>query len=212
MFNPERSTQYEVGTKVFMFDNRISATLAWYHLTRENVLTPDPSNFIFQVATGEQRSQGIELDVTASLARGWNVITSYAYTDAEVTKDNDPQLLNRRLANVPYNKFTIWSTYHFQEGPLAGFGVGGGLFAYTNRNGSIFVDQPAIPGYVRADAALYYNHNLEPRNWIGAKAVNVALNMRNLLDQRYVATSYNGSPQYLFGEPFTVLGTVALRF
>jgi iron complex outermembrane receptor protein len=69
-----------------------------------------------------------------------------------------------------------------------------------------------MPGYVRADAAVYYNRNLEPGNWLGAKALNVALNIRNLLDQRYVATSQNGSPIFFFGEPFTVLGTVGVRF
>lgn len=212
LFDPERSTQYEVGTKVFLLDNRISVNLAWFHLTRENVLTRDPTNLLFQIATGQQRSQGVELDVTAQLTAGWNVIAGYAYTDAEVTRDNDPQLLNKRLANVPYNKVTFWSTYHFQEGPLKGFGLGGGLFAYSNRNGSLVVDQPAMPGYIRADAALYYNRVLESGNWLRAKALNVALNVRNLLDQRYVATSQTGSPLFFFGEPFTVLGTVGVRF
>ncbi|BCA56587.1 Ferrichrome-iron receptor [Nitrospira sp. KM1] len=217
LFKPERSTQYEIGTKYFFLDNRVSATLAWYHLTRENLLTPspDPAQAVqgFSVQTGEQRSQGIELDVTAQLTSGWNVIASYAYTDAEVTKDNTPALVNQRLSNVPYNKMTLWSTYYFQEGALKGFGAGGGIFAYTGRNATIFDPTlPEIPGYVRADGALYYNHELQPGNWLGAKMLNIAVNMRNLLDQRYVATSYNGSNQFFFGEPRTVLATVGLRF
>ena len=216
LFKPERSTQYEVGMKTFLFDNRVSATLAWFHLTRENLLTPNPDPALalqgFSVQTGEQRSQGVELDVTAQITPGWNIITGYAYTDAEVTKDNDLSLVAKRLANVPYNKFTLWSTYHFQEGPLQGFGFGGGLFAYSSRNSTIFEGQVDMPGYIRADAALYYNRDLQKGNWLGAKGVNVALNIRNLLDQRYVATSYNGSSQFFFGEPRTVLATVGLRF
>ena len=216
LFKPERSTQYEVGVKTFMFDNRVTATLAWFHLTRENLVTPspDPAQALqgFSVQTGEQRSQGVELDVTAQITPGWNLITGYAYTDAEVTKDNDLSLVAKRLANVPYNKFTLWSTYHVQEGLLQGFGVGGGLFAYTGRNASIFGDQTEMPGYIRADAALYYNHGLQKGNWLGAKSMHLALNIRNLLDQRYVATSYNGSSQFFFGEPRTVLATVGLRF
>ncbi len=216
LFKPERSTQYEVGAKAFLLDQRVSATLAWFHLTRENLLTPsaDPalSTLGYSVQTGEQRSQGIELDVTARVTPGWNVIAGYAYTDAEVTKDNDATLLHKRLANVPYNKFTLWSTYYVQEGALKGFGVGGGLFAYGSRNASMFGDPIEMPGYIRADAALYYNHELQAGNWLGAKAVNVAFNVRNLLDQRYVATSYNGSAFFFYGEPLTVLGTVGLRF
>ena len=216
LFKPERSTQYEIGMKAVLLENRLSATLAWFHLTRENLLTPNPDPALaaagFSVQTGEQRSQGIELDVTAQVAPGWNVITGYAYTDAEVTKDNDLTLVAKRLANVPYNKFTLWSTYFLQEGPLKGFGLGGGIFAFTNRNSSIFEGGVDIPGYVRADAALYYNRDLHKGNWLGAKGINVALNVRNLLDQRYVATSYNGTSQFFFGEPRTVLATVGLRF
>ncbi|MBX3346541.1 MAG: TonB-dependent receptor [Nitrospira sp.] len=216
LFKPERSTQYEVGMKTFFFDNRVSATLAWFHLTRENLLTPNPDPGLaalgYSVQTGEQRSQGVELDVTAQLTPGWNILTGYAYTDAEVTKDNDTSLVAKRLANVPYNKFTLWSTYHIQEGLLQGFGVGGGLFAYTSRNASIFGDQTEMPGYIRADGALYYNHDLQKGNWLGARSMHLALNVRNLLDQRYVATSYNGSSLFFFGEPRTVLATVGLRF
>lgn len=216
LFKPERSTQYEIGMKSFLFDNRVSATLAWYHLTRENILTPHPDPSLaflgFSVQTGEQRSQGVELDVTASLATGWNVIASYAYTDAEVTQDNDLSLLNKRLPNVPYNKATLWSTYFFQEGAMKGLGLGGGIFAFSDRNASLFGEPNEIPGYVRADAALYYNRDLQPNNWLRAKTLQVAINMRNLLDQRYVAASQGGSQFFLFGEPRTVLATVGLRF
>ena len=150
--------------------------------------------------------------MTAQITPGWNILTGYAYTDAEVTKDNNLSLVAKRLANVPYNKFTLWSTYHVQEGPLQGFGFGGGLFAYSSRNSTIFDGPVDMPGYIRADAALYYNRDLQMANWLGAKGVNVALNVRNLLDQRYVATSYNGSSQFFFGEPRTVLATVGMRF
>jgi iron complex outermembrane receptor protein len=39
-FQPERATQYEVGVKADL-SNRLSATLAFYDLTRSNVLTTD---------------------------------------------------------------------------------------------------------------------------------------------------------------------------
>ncbi|BCA53921.1 Ferrichrome-iron receptor [Nitrospira sp. KM1] len=216
LFKPERSTQYEVGIRTFFFQNRLSLGLAWYHLTRENLVTPDPDPARaaqgFAVQTGEQRSQGIELDVTASLADGWNVIASYAYTDAEVTKDNDPTLVNRRLGMIPYNKATLWSTYHFQEGSLKGFGLGGGVIGYTGRNVWIFDPQVNVPGYVIVNAALYYNRDLEPNNWLKAKQINVAVNFRNLLDQRYVGYADNSLTGYFYGDPRTVLATVGLRF
>ncbi|BCA56553.1 Ferrichrome-iron receptor [Nitrospira sp. KM1] len=213
LFKPERSTQYEVGIKTFFLQNRLSATLAWYHLTRENLTTQDPFIPGFSVQTGEQRSQGIEFDVTASLITGWNVIASYTYTDAEVTKDNDPELVHKRLGSVPYNKATLWSTYHFQEGLLRGFGLGGGVIGYTSRNASIFgPGEVNIPGYVIANAAMYYNHDLQTGNWLGAKQINVSVNLQNLLDQRYVTNGFNTTTGFFFGDPRTVLATVGLRF
>ncbi|WP_255458602.1 TonB-dependent receptor [Nitrospira sp. KM1] len=213
LFKPERSTLYEIGVKTFFFENRVSTTLAWYRLTRDNILTLDPLAPGFQVQTGQQRSQGIELDVTATLTSGWNVIASYAYTDAEVTQDNDLTIVHKRLGNVPYNKATLWSTYHFQDGSLKGFGVGGGVYGYTSRNASIFgPGQLEIPGAVTINTALYYDRDLPAGNWLGAKVVNVALNFRNLFDQRYVESAQNTTTRLYFGEPRTVLATVGLRF
>jgi iron complex outermembrane receptor protein len=56
LFTPERSTRYEIGAKTFFLDSSVSTTLAWYHLTRENLLTVDPLNPLFRIQTGKQRS------------------------------------------------------------------------------------------------------------------------------------------------------------
>ncbi len=109
-FEPTRGTQYEVGVKADFLDSRLSTTLAAYHLTRTNVATPDPENPQFSVQTGEQRSQGAELNVTGEILPGLNLIASYAYTDAEVTEDNTIEEGNL-LINVPENQASLWTTY-----------------------------------------------------------------------------------------------------
>lgn len=86
-FEPERGTQYEIGMKADINDD-LSATLALFHLTRTNVTTTDPNNLNFSIQTGEQRSQGIELDLSGEILPGWNIALGYAFTDAEVTEDN----------------------------------------------------------------------------------------------------------------------------
>jgi iron complex outermembrane receptor protein len=57
LFESERSTQYEVGIKTFFLDNRVSTTMAWHHLTRENLLTPDSVNPLFQVQTNRRTTE-----------------------------------------------------------------------------------------------------------------------------------------------------------
>src|SRR5262249_49751836 len=111
-----------------------------------------------------------------------------------------------------YNKGTLWSTYFIQEGLLKGFGMGGGIFGYTNRNASIFAPHLNIPGYVRLDAALYYNHDLEKGNWLSAKRVTGAASLRYLLDQGYIESGFNSTTRLFFGEPRNVLATIGLKF
>ena len=99
-FKPETGTQYEAGLKTELLDRRLSATLAFYHLTKQNVLTPDPVDPNFSVQTGEARSQGIEFDLSGEITPSWSVIASYTFTEAEITKSSFGDEGNR-LPGVP---------------------------------------------------------------------------------------------------------------
>lgn len=198
-FEPTRGTQYEIGTRVDFLEGRLSANLAAYHLTKTNILTPDPDNPSFSIQTGEARSQGIELDVTGEILPGWNVILSYAYTDAEVTEDNSTPVGNQ-LNNVPFNQASLWTTYEIQEGDLEGLGFGLGLFYIGERQGDL-ANSFELPSYVRTDAALYYRRD----------RLNVAINVRNLFDIDYTSYSFDRL-NIQRGAPFTITGSISWTF
>lgn len=198
-FDPTRGTQYEVGVKADFLDDRLSATLAAYHLTRTNVLTPDPDDPTRSIQTGEQRSQGIEFDVTGEILPGWNVIVSYALTDAEVTKDNTfPE--GNRLANVPENQASLWTTYTIQAGALEGLGFGLGLFYIGERQGDLD-NSFQLDDYLRTDAALYYRRG----------RFRGAINIRNLFDVDEAAFAFSRTLVQRT-EPFTIVGSVSWEF
>jgi iron complex outermembrane recepter protein len=204
-FKPETGTLYEAGVKTDMAPSRLSSTLAFYRIVKENVLTPDPTNLGFSVQTGAQRSQGIEFDITANLTPEWNVIATYAYTDARLTSDNTFPVGNR-LMNVPKHAGSLWTTYFIQRGVLQGFGVGAGLFAVGERVGDLH-NTFELPGYVRTDMALYYRKaNVFTRTNLTAQ-----LNIQNLFDVQY----YDGAFARTFitpGAPLTFLGSIKLEF
>ncbi|MHC5830681.1 MAG: TonB-dependent receptor domain-containing protein, partial [Nostoc sp.] len=77
LFKPQTSEQFEVGIKQEFLNSRLSTTLAFYQITRQNLLTPDPTNPLYSIQTGEQKSRGIELDVTGQILPGWKVIATY---------------------------------------------------------------------------------------------------------------------------------------
>jgi iron complex outermembrane recepter protein len=200
LLEPERGTQYEVGIRGEVLDGRLSANLAAFHLTKTNVSTIDPDNPDFSIAVGEQRSQGVELDVIGEILPGWNVIASYAYTDAEVTEDNTIEE-GVGLPNVPYHSASFWTTYEIQRGTLQGLGFGLGLFYVGDREGDLD-NSFELPNFLRADAALYYRRD----NW------RVGVNVQNLFDTDYYQSVEFGRTTIAPGAPLTVIGSVSFEF
>ncbi len=196
-FEAEQGEQFEVGVRQEFFDNRLVATLALYEITKSNVLTTDPVDPNFSIQTGEQTSRGIELDIAGEILPGWNIIATYAHTDAFVSEDNDiPE--GERLPGVPLNSASLWTTYEIQRGNLQGLGFGLGVVFIGDRAVRL-PNTIEIPSFVRADASLFYERD----NW------RAALNFKNLFNTEYFETqSFFIYPQ----APFTVLGSVSVTF
>lgn len=198
IFSPQRGTQYEVGAKADIND-RLSATLAFYDLTRSNVLTTDPNNPQFEIQTGEQSSRGVELNVAGEILPGWSITAGYAYNDARITEDNTFTEGNS-LKNAPENAVSLWSTYRISKGSLSGLGFGLGLFYVGERQGDLD-NTFTLPDYLRTDAAIFYERD----------QFKAALNVRNLFDINYFETAESDlrvSP----GEPLTVSVTLSWKF
>ena len=198
LFEPERGTQYEVGVKLD-WTQRLSSTFALYQITRSNVLTTDPRDPNFSIQTGEQRSRGLELDITGEILPGWKIIAGYAYTDAIVSEDNTiPE--GNRINNVPEHAFNFWSTYEIQKGSLQGLGFGLGLFYIGERQGDLD-NTFTLPSYVRTDAALFYRQN----------NFRAALNLQNLFDTNYFEAG-ESTLRVFPGAPRTVKFTLGWQF
>ncbi|MEH2069455.1 MAG: TonB-dependent receptor [Nostoc sp.] len=177
----------------------MTATLAAYEITKSNVATTDPNNTNFVIPVGEQRSRGIELDVAGSILPGWNIIASYAYTDAKVTQSNDGQQGNR-LFNVPFNFASLWTTYELQTGRLKGLGFGLGLFYVGEREGDL-ANSFETDSYLRTDASIFYQRN----------NLRLGLNFKNLFNVNYIEASRTRTTVNP-SAPFTVQGTISWEF
>ncbi len=211
-FSPQIGEQFEAGIKTSLFEDRFLATLAYYHLTKDNLLTPDlnTSDPNDSIAIGQQRSQGIELDMTGQITDALSLIGSYAYTDARITKDNTG-VQGKRLNNVPENAGSLWVKYDFSgHKTLNGFSVGLGTVAAGQREGDV-ANTFQLPGYVRMDAFAAYKWNIKQTR------VTAQLNIRNLLDKQYyestdpnnyVAPALGVAP----GAPLMAIGSVRVEF
>ena len=202
--DPEEGQQHEVGVK-FDLGRKLTANLAAFHITKENISITDPVDPNFSIQTGEQKSKGIELDLAAELAPGFNVIASYAYTDAYVSNDaNIPS--GTPLFGVPEHSGSVWATYAFQNEALKGFKVGLGVYAATGcpagfplAGEGVSTSVFDLPGYYRLDAMVGY----EREKWA------LRVNFNNLTSENiYGTTSYSLKPQ----APFNVLATLSFKF
>ncbi|CAN5667456.1 TonB-dependent siderophore receptor [soil metagenome] len=197
-FEPERGRQFEVGIKTDLSE-QLSLNVAAFDIRRQNVRTPDPDNPRFSLQTGEVASRGIELNLGGEILPGWNMTAAYTYLDAFVSEDTRDTVGNK-LANVPDNQFSLFTTYEVQEGDLAGLGAGLGLFYVSDRQGDLG-NTFTLPSYFRTDASLFYKRD----NW------RTQLNIENLFNTEYFASS-GGRTSVNPGAPFGISASFSIDF
>jgi iron complex outermembrane receptor protein len=198
ILEPERAEGWEAGVKADLNPN-LSATLAYFDITKQNVATTDPNNPLFSITAGEQQSRGVEVDLTGQILPGWNVIASYAYTDAKITQDNTFPVGNR-LSGSPFHSMSLWTTYEIQKGDLRGLGVGAGFNYVSDRFGDLD-NSFELGSYFLTNAALFYRRD----NW------RAAVNFKNIFNVDYSNSPF-GNTRIEVGEPFTVIGSVSVEF
>lgn len=192
-FKPEEGKSYEMGVKWEALDRQLSVDAAIYQIEKRNVLTPDPLDSTFNVAAGEVRSRGFDLNVAGNLTPEWRVIGGYAYVDAEVTKDiNIPS--GTRLLNVPKNSFSLLNVYEFQDGGLKGLGLGLGAKYVDERAGNTAASTFTMDSYTVVDLLGYYKVN---------ERIRLNLDLKNLFDADYEEGAFGGVYAYP-GAPRTV--------
>ncbi len=200
---PTTGQQVEIGAKYQPVGTNLLLTAALFNMIQQNVLTTDLSNTLFSVQTGEARSRGAEFEATASLTDGLKLTASYTYDDTAVTRTNTPSQLGKHLIIMPMNQAALWADYTFQQGQLAGFGLGGGV-RYIGDSYGDAANTILIPGYTLFDAAVHYDLSYLDTRLRGMK---LAVNATNLFNKYYVATCTSLNACYL-GSGRTVMGSI----
>jgi iron complex outermembrane recepter protein len=176
-FPAEESRADEVGAK-FDTPGGLAGTLAVYRIRKKNVLTTDPANPDFSVPAGEVASRGIELDVSGRLRRDLKLSASYAYTDARVTRGDNTIRTGSRVPNVPR-----YSANLLLVAGDARRSAGAGLAYVGERFGDVAASSDfRLPGYTTARLMAAYAPD---KRW------RIALDVDNLFDRRYYASSYS---------------------
>ncbi len=202
-FQPTEGKQIEVGVKYQPAGKASYVTAAAFDLTQSNVSTPDPTNVVNTVQTGEVRVRGVEVEAQLNLLAGLNVLAAYTYLDPVVTSANDGTQGNQ-VGAVPRHAASGWLDYSFGEGsPVAGLGLGAGV-RYVGSTQASNADLFKVRDRTLADAAVRYDFGRDSR-W------RVAVNANNLFDRSFVAQCSGESFCY-YGTRREVLASLGVRW
>jgi outer membrane receptor protein involved in Fe transport len=201
---PEESRQFELGLKQRFLGGKALLTAAAYHLEKDNIAIPDATGVTRQ--TGDQRSNGFELELQAEAQPGWFATASYAFTDAELTSFSEaiflpepPFLVVRdhsgnRPAFAPRHLANAWVVKSLPGGFSLGAGarfVGEQFIAEDN---AFAVDDSLL-----FDAMAAYRRG----------RFKGSVHLKNITDQDYVTRGFGGA-SVIPASPFAVYGRIEI--
>ena len=208
-FEPEESKSVELGVKFnsTWFELPVNGSLAWFDAQKSNILTSDPVNVGFSATLGEAKSTGIELDVAAELTESLQATLSYAYLNTRTANDSlnlDWGVLipaGSPLVNVPKHTGSIILKQDLND--LSIDGHLGLSWRYVDSR----LGDSADPSFQLSSYQLlgmFFTTRL-------GENLSLALNVDNLLDEHYIASSYSAL-WAVPGEPRNVKVSISYEF
>lgn len=143
-FDPERTVNYELGTKSSFWDKRGLVSLAVYFITQEDAqvneivlsITPPAVTNVTSNA-GEVESKGVEIDAALLPVDGLRINAAFSYNDAEIVASPDPLLVGTRPNSIERMRAVLGVNYERDlSATLQGFGgvtyTGAGPITFNN--------------------------------------------------------------------------------
>jgi iron complex outermembrane receptor protein len=207
-FKPTTGEGKEVGLKFMPNGTNLMFTAALFDIRQQDIVTADPlTGGLTSVQTDEGRVRGFELEVRGNVTRELEIVGGYSKLDPEITKSNPTSPVDYKgnyLPNVNLEQASLWAKYTWFDGPLAGFGIGGGV-RYVGENYGDQANAIYIPSYTVFDATASYDFAyLDPKldGW------QAQINATNLEDEYYVTSCQSGLAYCGLGGGRTVFGTL----
>lgn len=185
---PEKFNNYEAGIK-WDARNDLAFTVSGYRLDRTNTRSTDPNDPTRIVQTGSQRTNGFELGSTGIVNSKWQIAGGYSYQDGFVASATTAARLGAQVGQAPHHTFSLWNNYNL----LPRVGAALGLISRSKMFATID-NSVTLPGYLRADAALFVTLN---------ENIRLQANLENISNKRYFANADSntnispGSPRAL---------------
>lgn len=197
-FDPLTGQNIEFGVKRNWMDENWTSSLAVYQITKNNVLVSDTEHTqggtFFSRQSGQQQIKGVELDVRGKILNNLEVVINYAYTNAEITEDTEPQFVGNTVPGTSKHIQNTWVTYRFGEGTaLNGLKASIGYQYLVGRVAGLVYDKSVneLPDYFRLDGSIGYQTN----------KISLNLIVNNILDEYLFTGGVSTGVYYWQSEP-----------
>lgn len=237
---PSAGEGYDFGVKTDLFKGKLSSVLSFYQLDEKDIVrqlatitVPGVNNgvpFVPTEQSGVNRSQGVDLDISARPMKGLQIGGAYGYNYSWVVSDdasfvflnggptNGTKVETRtghQLANSNRHRVSGWVRKDF--GPLAFFKNTFGMVtgSYTGKRPwtEAFykaVSSPTDGGYLaespKLDSYMIFSFTVGGDFEVDKRRVNMSINVKNAFDERYVAN------RFFWGAPREILFTTRVNF
>ncbi|WP_221793448.1 TonB-dependent siderophore receptor [Oceanobacter mangrovi] len=197
---PEQAEQYELGSKYASPDGRLNVQLAWFDITKHNVVEDNDG---VNELVGRVHSRGVEFNGQYQVTDQWQLQTAWAWINARVTETLNADASYSSPAFAPVHTASLWSRYNYPAMVWGGF-VGGSVGLqhqsqrYTDESRS---DRVRLPGYTIMQLGMYYERMYSK----------YALNVANLTNEVYY-TGGRSDTKIWPGEPTKVTLTAQFDF
>jgi catecholate siderophore receptor len=196
---PQKSTNYEVGTKWDLAGGRLSVNGSVFHTKNENVIfTVDATAVppVFNQDDG-QVVNGITVGAMGRITDRWQVLASAGYLDSSLETQNTANDGNH-LTLTPAFSGSVWTTVDL---PMQ-LTVGGGI-RYTDNVWINAANTIQSPGYHVVDALAEYPVNSH---------LSLRLNVYNVTNETYIRNVNNNGGRYNPGLSRSAMFTANVRY
>jgi outer membrane receptor protein involved in Fe transport len=172
--------------------NPIYSPNGWYVVQNQNVASV--------------QAQGAEAEVNWDIGAGFSTNLDYTLADSVVKRNPlDPMSVGQQIVDVPRNKVAGSLTYAAPQGWRISVQA-----LYVSRTDWASPDHtdPGYPGKISADPHAVFNLS---GSYPVYRNMDVYVDIQNLLDRHYIATSFSAPSAQAYGTPFEIFGGFRIR-
>jgi catecholate siderophore receptor len=197
--DPQRSENFEVGSKWDLFGNRLTLSGAVFHTENENVIYTVDATAVPPIYNQDdgQIVKGVTLAAAGRITDRWQLLASMGYLNSRLVTQNPLSNGNELLLTPPFT-MSVWTTYETALGLTFGGGIRHQDEVFVNAANTI-----RVPSHNIVDGLVEYAVNSH---------LSLRVNIYNLTNETYIRSINNNGARYNPGNPRAVTLSTQVGF